>query len=40
MLEANTVPGLSKDGNLAAIWSGMGRLYDDLIELLIPSKGS
>lgn len=35
LLEANTVPGLSEAGNLAAIWTSSGRSYDELISYLI-----
>ncbi len=35
LLEANTVPGLSEAGNLAAIWGASGRSYDELIAYLL-----
>lgn len=35
LLEANTVPGLSEAGNLAAIWTASGRSYDKLVAFLL-----
>jgi D-alanine-D-alanine ligase len=35
LLEANTVPGLSEEGNLTAIWKHSGRSYDDMIAFLL-----
>jgi D-alanine-D-alanine ligase len=37
-LEANTVPGLSRGGNLVAIWRSTGRSYDDLIRFLVKGE--
>lgn len=37
LIEANTIPGLSQGGNLAAIWKGQNHKYDDLIAELCSS---
>jgi len=34
LLEANTIPGLSKEGIMAAIWSSSGREFDNMIAFL------
>lgn len=37
-LEANTIPGLSKNGNLYTIWENAGYSYEHLIEYIINSS--